>query len=447
MGLNGYLTSKSNLKLNKLYFSIIDELSFRVKNLYNSALYEIYNHYDSNKQYLNYNSMDKKMKNHETNFSYRKLNAQMSQQTLKKLDKNYSSFFSLLKKKGNNDYDKPISKPRFLPKDGRKELIFSRDLFRIKDDKILLSIPKEIQLEYKIKFLEFKLPNYIKDKEIKYIEIIPQNERYSMSIVYNNDLEISPNQSTDWMSIDLGINNLCSITSNKFVPVLLNGKPIKSTNQKFNKRIASCQKKLKPNDKKGSKKIRSLYSKRGDKLHSEMHKVSSFIVDLVKEQNIGTVVIGYNPEWKQRCSLGKKNNQKFVQIPYMKLINQLQYKLLEQGIELIIQEESYTSKCSFMDEEPCCKQQTYKGKREKRGLFITSKGVRINADVNGSLNIFKKAIKNLEQVVQDELISIPLNTGLVMNPLRVTLRTDLSQINQRSILLRRKINTPIVFNV
>ena len=94
-----FLTTKSNLKLNKLYFSIIDELSFRVKNLYNSALYEIYNHYDSNKQYLNYNSMDKKMKNHETNFSYRKLNAQMSQQTLMKLDKNYSSFFALLKKK------------------------------------------------------------------------------------------------------------------------------------------------------------------------------------------------------------------------------------------------------------------------------------------------------------------------------------------------------------
>ena len=99
-----YLTTKSNLKLNTLYFSIIDELSFRVKNLYNSALYEINNHYESDKQYLNYNAMDKKMKNHETNFSYRKLNAQMSQQTLKKLDKNYSSFFALLKKKENKDW-------------------------------------------------------------------------------------------------------------------------------------------------------------------------------------------------------------------------------------------------------------------------------------------------------------------------------------------------------
>ena len=123
-----YLTTKSNLKLNKLYFSIIDELSFRVKNLYNSALYEIYNHYDSNKQYLNYNSIDKKMKNHEINFSYRKLNAQMSQQVLKKLDKNYSSFFSLLKKKGKNDYDKPINKPRFYLKMEEKNL-FSQEIY------------------------------------------------------------------------------------------------------------------------------------------------------------------------------------------------------------------------------------------------------------------------------------------------------------------------------
>ena len=226
----GYLTSKSNLKLNKLYFSIIDELSFRVKNLYNSALYEINNHYESNKQHLNYNAMDKRMKNHETNFSYRKLNAQMSQQTLMKLDKNYSSFFALLKKKGNNDYDKPIDKPKFLPKDGRKELIFLKKSFRIKDDKILLSVPKDIKEQYKIKFLEFKLPNYIKDKEIKYIEIIPSIERYSMSIVYNNNLEITPNQSTDWISIDLGINNLCSITSNKFIPVLLNGTQLNQLN-------------------------------------------------------------------------------------------------------------------------------------------------------------------------------------------------------------------------
>lgn len=115
-----YLTTKSNLKLNKQYFSIIDELSFRVKNLYNSALYEIYNHYESDKQYLNYNDMDKKMKGHESNNSYRKLNAQMAQQTLMKLDKNYSSFFALLNKKKNNTYDKPIDRPKFLPKDGRK---------------------------------------------------------------------------------------------------------------------------------------------------------------------------------------------------------------------------------------------------------------------------------------------------------------------------------------
>ena len=149
-------------------------------------------------------------------------------------------------------------------------------------------------------------------------------------------------------------------------------------------------------------------------------------------------------EFKKLLKKAGLDNQKFT---LHCLRHTIATQLLEQGMELIIQEESYTSKCSFMDKEPCCKQQTYKGNREKRGLFITSKGVKINADVNGSLNIFKKAIKKLDQVVQDELISIPLNTGLVMNPLKVTLRTDLSQIDQRSILLKIKINTPMVFNV
>ena len=108
----------------------------------------------------------------------------------------------------------------------------------------------------------------------------------------------------------------------------------------------------------------------------------------------------------------------------MKLINQLQYKLLEQGIELIIQEESYTSKCSFMDEEPCCKQQTYKGNREKRGLFITSKGVKINADVNGSLNIHRKLFQNNQKEVHDAYE--PVDKGLVMNPIKINLETSSS---------------------
>lgn len=420
-----YFTCVNNLKLNRKYFSIIDEISFRAKNLYNSALYEIYNYYDLNYSYINYGTVDKLMKNHESNTSYKMLNAQMAQQILRKLDKNFSSFFVLLKKTQRNEYDKPIDKPKYLPKDGRKELIFTEYIFRIKDNKIILSIPKDLQLKYGIKFLEFNVPKYIIGEKIKYIEIIPKSGRYLMSIVYKNNKEIAQLDSANWMSIDLGINNLCAITSNVHKPVLINGRYIKSINKKFTNKISQYHKLL--NGKYISNNINKSFIKRNHKLTSELHTITTFICELAKTNNISNVVIGYNEGWKQKSRLGKKNNQIFNQIPYTKLISQLLCKLYKNGISLIMQEESYTSKCSFMDEEPCCKQQTYKGKREKRGLFITETGKMINADINASLNIFKKSIQHLEKIVQDELISIPLNTGLIMNPLKISLTTDTSK--------------------
>lgn len=440
------LTSKSNLKLNKQKFEIVDELSFRVKNVYNSSLYEIYKHYDATGKYIGYNSLDLLMKNHPSNTSYRALNAQVSQQTIKKLDGSFKSFFALLKKKkkNQNDYDKPINKPHFLDKEkGRKEIILQNGSFRIKENKILVSIPKDLQEKHNIKFLELPFPCYLKDKKVKCIEIIPSPTGYSMSIVYEEQ-ELEANNNMDsWLSVDLGLNNLLTCTSNKLVPFIINGRPIKSINQKYNKKIA----KLKSIIKKGSsKQIRELYSKRGDKLNNETHKITDFIVRTVKESNITAVVIGNNKEWKTGINIGKRNNQNFVQIPFDKIIKQLQYKLFLLGIEVIVQEESYTSKTSFMDLEPIKKQQTYIGKRVKRGLFRTGSGKLINADVNGSLNIFRKAIKNLSKEVQDALLREPLDTGLVMNPSRINLYSNTSVLEVNRLIASLKTKTDILLN-
>src|SRR5574344_258047 len=119
-----YLTSVTKLKLNKEQFKIIDSMSYRAKALYNSSLYEVNKHFENTKEYLNYNSTDLLMKNHPENTAYRSLPAQVSQQLIKKLHKDYSSFFALLKKKQNKDYDKRIDTPRYKSKDSRKELIF-----------------------------------------------------------------------------------------------------------------------------------------------------------------------------------------------------------------------------------------------------------------------------------------------------------------------------------
>ena len=141
--------------------------------------------------------------------------------------------------------------------------------------------------------------------------------------------------------------------------------------------------------------MQKLTNKRNKKMYDYFHKTSRKFIDYCVLNDIGTVVIGYNPEWKQNCRIGKRNTQNFVTIPYYKLVQQMKYKAEEQGIEVIEQEESHSSKCSFLDNESIEHHDKYLGKRISRGLFKSKKGTIINADVNGAYNILKKAILNV----------------------------------------------------
>ena len=423
-----YLTSVTKLKLNKEQFIVIDSMSYRAKALYNSSLYEVNKHFKENKEYLNYNSTDLLMKNHPENTVYRSLPAQVSQQLIKKLHKDYASFFTLLKKKQNNDYDKQIDTPKFKRKDSRKELIYTKSKtsgsFRFKDGWIYITVPEDLN---KGRLKLCKVPEYLKNKdfdnEIKYMEIVPKLGYYELHIAYEEEAKTPNNLNSNWCSIDLGLNNLCTVTSNVHKPYLINGRAIKSINQKYNKRIAKLNSVTKKSQNKfKSKELNRLFSKRGHKLNNEIHKISDFIVKSVLEKRIDYVVIGYNKEWKQNINIGKRNNQNFVQIPFSKILNQLTYKLQLNGIEVHLQEESYTSKCSYFDNEEMKKHETYQGNRDKRGLFITSAGIKINADVNGSLNIHRKFILKAADDVPRE----PVGTGLVMNPIKIHLRTNYS---------------------
>ena len=184
-----------------------------------------------------------------------------------------------------------------------------------------------------------------------------------------------------------------AITSNiGNISNLVNGRPLKSINQYYNKRKAHLTSLLEKGGLKSSKRSRRLEMKRNCKLKDYLHKASRRVVELMEQNNIGTCFIGHNKDWKQEVEMGKKNNQNFVSIPYSLLINMLRYKIEEKGGQLIELNESYTSKCSFLDNEEVCKHETYKGKRMKRGLFLSSKSKTLNADINGSLNILKRGI-------------------------------------------------------
>ena len=171
--------------------------------------------------------------------------------------------------------------------------------------------------------------------------------------------------------------------------MILNGKPLKSINHDWNKRKAKHQSKL-PKGVKTSKRIRNITNKRNRRVNDNLHKASRALVNELRRLSISKVIIGANNGWKKNIKLGKRNNQNFVQIPYSRFIEMITYKCQLTGIEVITGEESYTSLCSFLDNESVEKHNVYKGKRVKRGLFKSSNGTLINADANGAYNIMKK---------------------------------------------------------
>jgi len=225
------------------------------------------------------------------------------------------------------------------------------------------------------------------------VRIVPKGQCYVVEVVYEKDsapAAVDPNLVA---GIDVGLNNLAAITSNKpgFVPVLINGRPVKYINQGYNKRRAELQAKLGQPGR--TKRMERLTTRRTRQITHYLHTHSRRIIDLLVQEGIGTLIVGRNAGWKQEISIGKRNNQNFVQVPHARFIEMLIYKAELVGIQMVLQEESHTSKCSFLDDEPICHHERYAGKRIKRGLFRAADGRQIiNADVNGAYNIIRKAI-------------------------------------------------------
>lgn len=364
-------------------YSAIDAACFASKNLYNAALYEIRQAFFHDGIYLNYNAMDKRMQSHE---SYKALPAKVAQQVLKLLDKNWQSFFKALADWREHP-EQFLGRPR-LPNykekvRGRNVLIYTAQAISKKALKKGIIAPSQLGIE-----VVSICP------EVDQVRIVPRDGFYVIEVVYEQECEQEPVNANWYAGIDLGINNLATLTSNKsgFVPRLVNGRPVKSINQNYNKRRADLQSKLAKQDAKRhtSHRLEQLTNKRTRKIDHYLHTASRRIIDLLVSEGIGTLVIGYNQEWKQEVNIGKRNNQNFVNIPFARFIHMLTYKAQLVGIQVIMTEESYTSKCSFLDFEPIGKHEVYAGKRVKRGLFRSATGKQYNADVNGSYNMIRK---------------------------------------------------------
>jgi transposase, IS605 orfB family len=216
--------------------------------------------------------------------------------------------------------------------------------------------------------------------------------------------------------VDPGLNNSLTVTSNCFNPILYNGKPLKAINQLSNKTIATLRSKLSARRLRTSSLLQSVYSKRSRRLTDLIHKITTELVSQLDSYNIDTIIFGHNIGQKQDINLGKVTNQNFVQIPFTQLMHLIKYKCESRGIRFIETEESYTSKCSFLDEEEIKKHSKYEGKRVKRGLFETSTGKLINADVNGSLNIGRKYLTKVNMYTKqlhEDLVRFMVNPKVV----------------------------------
>lgn len=364
----------------------LNDLTFKCKNLYNKANYIIRQEFINNGNYISKFDMFTICKDMD---EYKALPVRISRGVLRTLDANWKSFFSCIKKWKSNksNFNGKPNLPKYLDKKGKFTALFY--------ETAILKPNKKNPNTVGLSSLNMRLPIKTENKIVE-IQIIPLiNGNYKINIVYDFKEKELKKDNKKYCSIDLGVNNLMTVTSNKedIKPFIVNGRPLKSMNQYYNK-LKSEYQSTSPKNIKTSKRIKQLTFKRECKVNDYLHKASKFIIDFCLKNELNTLIIGYNDLWKQNVNIGRRNNQNFVQIPFHKLKFMLEYKCQREGINFMFHEESYTSKCSFLDLEEIKKHEKYLGSRIKRGMFRSKDGLLINSDVNGSYNILRKVIPN-----------------------------------------------------
>lgn len=379
-----------------------EEICHKSGLLYNYVLYNVRQGIFS-KNYLKEYEFSTKL-NRENQFDFRNLPCAVSQQVIAQVFSTIKGWMRSVK-----EFEKNPSKFHLKPKlpkykSGKKQnmIVFTTSACRIRNNHI-----------YFVKNIIKPIKTNVNKEELKQVRIVPQATCYVVEVIYERREQNLNLQKDNFLSVDLGLNNLCTCTNNvsqRFF--IVNGKVVKSFNQWFNKTKARQMSFV--GDKGTSKRLKRLICYRNLWINDKMHKISRFIIDFCKKNNIGTIVIGLNKNWKQNINLGNKNNQKFVEIPFSSLINKISYKAKLVGIDVKITEESYTSKVDHLSFESLEKHDIYIGKRKKRGLFQSSVNQLINADINGSIGIARK-------VFGDSAVQQIISSGLAFNPIRVNI--------------------------
>jgi putative transposase len=416
------LTERLLVKPNNENYKQIKQACLFSKSLYNEATY-LFRKSFFDEELLTWKQVDKILKHRSKN--YNALPAASAQALLRQMGDNWKSFWE-----ANKDWkinpQKYKSRPKIASYSKKlKTFLHPFQSMKCKDGEVIF--PKKMNMRnVKIRNGENQI---IQEKEarLKQVRFVPHGHCFWIEVIYDNDISMKHEpikkkdtklNSDNVLGIDLGINNLLTMVTNidALPPLLYKGKVIKSINQRFNKSKSYYQ------SKGNAAMIEKLSIKRFCQINDFFHKASNFVINYCLENDIGRIVIGKNNGWKQDINIGKVNNQKFVFIPFEKLISQIEYKAKLVNIQVDINEESYTSKSDSLalDILPVYRKNSsekYKflGRRVKRGLYKSSIGKIINADVNGAINILRK-------VIGDDFVKNLTNKGFVFNPETISLK-------------------------
>ena len=383
------LVEQHILSKNDPSYAVLDQAAFASKNLWNAANYVVRQSFIHQGIYLDHVKVFQQIKSHE---AYQALPRKVSNQVLIQLHKAWVAFFEAMAQWREHP-EQFLGRPQ-LPKykhktQGRNLLVYEKGAISQRGLKRgLLSLSALGEL----------VKTRQKQESIVQARVVPRGTHYVLEVVYERKAEQASVDPSLCAALDLGVNNVAAITSNKpgFVPVLVNGRVLKSINQGYNKHRAHLQKKLAKENRFTSHHLDAIADKRNRRIKHQLHLASKAIIGLLVAEGIGILIIGKNAFWKQEVEMGKRNNQAFVQIVHTRFIAMLRYKAALVGIRVITTEESYTSQASFFDRDAMPvygpndqAEHTFSGRRDGRWYRVKGR-YPIHADVNGSYNIGRK---------------------------------------------------------
>jgi putative transposase len=355
---------------------------------------------------------------------YYELPGQLNQNIMKLVFRDWKSFFKSIKDYKENPlkYTGRPSIPKYKKKSSKMTVTLTNQICTLKDDKYL-RFPKTSE--------KLNIGKYMSEKgKLKEVRVVPKKDVIILEIIFSMENNVSVLNPDRIAAIDLGVNNLVTIGNNiGLQPIIIKGGAVKSMNQYYNKQRANYYGQLRKglNHKQGvftSNRLNRFDHKRHLKVKDYFHKTSYWIIQYCIEHHIGTLVIGKNNSFKNNVKMHKNDKQNFIQLPFELLINMLLYKSEAAGINIVIQEESYTSKASFLDEDdiPVYGQENgiahkFSGRRISRGRYKTKDDIIINADVNAAYNILKKATANAFDKIRSRgvgLLKVTMSTPLVV---------------------------------